>query len=480
MLLRYFYDERLAQASYLVGCVKTGEAMVVDPERDLAPYLQLAAKEGLRITHVTETHIHADFVSGSRELAAATGATIYLSDMGDANWKYQYAHEPNTGRTSSSKCAINTVLVTEGDSWLVGNIKVDVLHTPGHTPEHISFMITDTAGANQPMGVFTGDFLFVGDVGRPDLLEAAAGLMGTAEPGAHRQFQTVQRFKTLPDYLQIWPAHGAGSACGKALGAIPSTTLGYEKLFNPAFQIDEEEAFVKWLLAGQPEAPRYFAQMKKVNKEGPALLKELPKPQALDRAAIDHLVTKGAFVADLRGRTDYAAANIPGTISIPERKDFSTFVGWFIDYAKPFYFVTPSASEVDELLMALRSIGIDNVAGYALPETVSGKTDKLPEWSAQELATRLSQNGIVVIDVRNKSEYLEEHIRGARHIHLGALPKYLDQIPHDHTVITNCASGYRSQIAASLLRSRGFTNVVTLRDGKELWSQAVETVSGVN
>lgn len=480
MLLRYFYDERLAQASYLVGCVKTGEAMVVDPERDIAPYLQMAAKEGLRITHVTETHIHADFVSGSRELAAATGATIYLSDMGDANWKYQYAHEPNTGRTSSSKCAINTVLVTEGDSWLVGNIKVDVLHTPGHTPEHISFMITDTAGANQPMGVFTGDFLFVGDVGRPDLLEAAAGLMGTAEPGAHRQFQTVQRFKTLPDYLQIWPAHGAGSACGKALGAIPSTTLGYEKLFNPAFQIDEEEAFVKWLLAGQPEAPRYFAQMKKVNKEGPALLKELPKPQALDRAAIDHLVTKGAFVADLRGRTDYAAANIPGTISIPERKDFSTFVGWFIDYAKPFYFVTPSATVVDELLMALRSIGIDNVAGYALPEIVSGKTDKLPEWSAQELATRLPQNGIVVIDVRNKSEYLEEHIRGARHIHLGALPKYLDQIPHDHTVITNCASGYRSQIAASLLRSRGFTNVVTLRDGKELWSQAVETVSGVN
>jgi hydroxyacylglutathione hydrolase len=468
MLLRYFYDERLAQASYLVGCVKTGEAMVVDPERDIAPYLQLAAKEGLRITHVTETHIHADFVSGSRELAAATGATIYLSDMGDANWKYQYAHEQNV------------VLVNEGDSWLVGNIKVDVLHTPGHTPEHISFMITDTAGANQPMGVFTGDFLFVGDVGRPDLLEAAAGLMGTAEPGAHRQFQTVQRFKTLPDYLQIWPAHGAGSACGKALGAIPSTTLGYEKLFNPAFQIDEEEAFVKWLLAGQPEAPRYFAQMKKVNKEGPALLKELPKPQALDRAAIDHLVTKGAFVADLRGRTDYAAANIPGTISIPERKDFSTFVGWFIDYAKPFYFVTPSATVVDELLMALRSIGIDNVAGYALPEIVSGKTDKLPEWSAQELATRLPQNGIVVIDVRNKSEYLEEHIRGARHIHLGALPKYLDQIPHDHTVITNCASGYRSQIAASLLRSRGFTNVVTLRDGKELWSQAVETVSGVN
>lgn len=468
MLLRYFYDDRLAQAAYLVGCAKTGEALVVDPERDITPYLEAAKKEGLRITHVTETHIHADFVSGSRELAAATGATIYLSNMGDANWKYQYAHEPNV------------VLVEDGDSWMVGNIKVDVLHTPGHTPEHISFMITDTAGANRPMGVFTGDFLFVGDVGRPDLLEAAAGMMGTAEPGARRQFQTVKRFKDLPDYLQIWPAHGAGSACGKALGAIPSTTLGYEKLFNPAFQIDDEEQFVKWLLSGQPEAPRYFAQMKKVNKEGPALLKDLPTPQRLERAALDNLIAQGAFVADFRSRTDFAAANIPGTVSIPERKDFSTFVGWFIDYGKEFYFVTPSAAAVNDLLIALRSIGIDKVAGYALPEMVSGETDKLPEWSAQDLATRLPKNGIVVIDVRNKTEYIEGHIRGARHIHLGALPKYLDEIPHDRTVITNCASGYRSQIAASLLRSRGFKNVINLRDGKELWSQAVETVSGAN
>ncbi len=466
MLLRYFYDDRLAQASYLVGCAKTGEALVVDPARNITPYLQMAAKEGLRITHVTESHIHADFVSGSRELAAATGATVYLSNMGDANWKYQYAHEPNV------------ILVHDGDSWMVGNIKVDVLHTPGHTPEHISFMITDTAGANKPMGIFTGDFLFVGDVGRPDLLEAAAGMVGTAKLGARHQFQTVQRFKGLPDYLQIWPAHGAGSACGKALGAIPSTTLGYEKLFNPAFQIEDETEFVAWLLTSQPEAPRYFAQMKRVNKTGPALLKELPTPQLLNRAALDSLIAQGAFVADFRSRSDYAAASIPGTISIPERQDFSTFVGWFIDYTKPFYFIAPSEEGYNELLSAMRSIGIDNIAGYASAEAVSGQTEMLPEWSAQELAKRLPQNGIVVIDVRNKTEFIEEHIRGARHIHLGALPQHLDQIPRNHTVITNCASGYRSQIAASLLRSRGFKNVINLRDGKEIWSKAMETVSG--
>ncbi len=466
MLLRYFYDERLAQASYLVGCVKSGEALVVDPNRDIAPYLEAAEAEGLRITHVTETHIHADFVSGSRELAAATGATMYLSDMGDANWKYQFADQPNV------------ILVQDNDSWMVGNIKVDVLHTPGHTPEHISFMITDTAGADQPMGVFTGDFLFVGDVGRPDLLEAAAGMMGTAEPGARRQFETVTRFKEMPDYLQIWPAHGAGSACGKALGAIPSSTLGYEKLFNPAFQFNDEEKFVKWLLAGQPEAPRYFAQMKKVNKEGPALLKDLPEAQPMSRAALDELLMAGAFVADLRSRTDYAAAHLSGTLSIPEKKDFSTYVGWFVDFTQPFYFIAPSTDAVESIVKALRGIGVDNIAGYLLPDALDGNTLQLAEWSAQQLADRLPKNGLVIIDVRNKTEYLEEHIKGAKHIQLGQLPKHLDEIPHDRTVITQCASGYRSQVAASLLQAHGFDNVVNLRDGIELWSKAVETERG--
>lgn len=466
MLLRYFYDERLAQASYMVGCVATGEALVVDPNRQIQQYLQEAEKEGLTITHVTETHIHADFVSGSRELAAATGATMYLSDEGDANWKYQFADQPNV------------ILVKDSDTWMVGNIKVEVLHTPGHTPEHISFMITDTAGADKPMGVFTGDFLFVGDVGRPDLLEAAAGMVGTADSGARVQFKTVERFKNMPDYLQIWPAHGAGSACGKALGAIPSSTLGYEKLFNPAFQFNEEEKFVNWLLAGQPEAPRYFAQMKKVNKEGPALLKDLPKPEMIDRGQLDALLADDAFVADLRSREAYVNAHVPGTVSVPARKDFSTYIGWFVDFEKPFYFVAPALADVDELIAAMRGVGVDNIAGYALPDVVNGNVAQLPEWSAQELGERLPKNGLVVLDVRNKTEYLEQHIKGAKHIQLGQLPKHLDEIPHDRTVITQCASGYRSQVAASLLRTRGFNNVVNLRDGVDAWSKTVETERG--
>jgi hydroxyacylglutathione hydrolase len=468
MLLRYFYDDKLAQASYMVGCVATGEALVVDPARNVMPYLRAAEKEGLRITHVTETHIHADFVSGSRELSAATGATIYLSDMGDENWKYAFADEPNV------------ILVRDGDSWKVGNIKVDVLYTPGHTPEHISFMITDTAGADKPMGVFTGDFLFVGDVGRPDLLEEAAGYKGTKEVGARQQFHSVERFKTLPDYLQIWPGHGAGSACGKALGAIPSTTLGYEKLFNPAFNIEGEDAFVAWLLDGQPEPPKYFAQMKKVNKQGPALTRSLPAPMNYDRATLDAVIEDGGQIFDLRNRGQFAFAHVPGTINVPTGNNtYVTYLGWLVDYERPVYVLLPSVDSEREILNDLRSIGIDYVPGYFSPEVLTHRTQALPVVTARELAKRLPQNGIVMVDVRGKSEFAEKHIVGAQHIPLGYLADQLDKLPKEHTIVTLCASGYRSQIAASLLQSAGFENVMALNEGTECWSKFLPTESGV-
>lgn len=464
MLLRYFYDEKLAQASYLVGCVKTGEALVIDPMRDITPYLAAAGKENLRITHVTETHIHADFVSGSRELAAATGATIYLSDMGDANWKYGYAHEPNV------------ILVHDRDSWSVGNVKVEVLHTPGHTGEHVAFMITDTAAATAPIGIFTGDFLFAGDIGRPDLLEEAAGFIGTKEPGARQQFQTVQRFKQLPDYLQIWPGHGAGSACGKALGAIPSTTLGYEKRFNPAFQFEQEDEFVRWLLSGQPEAPRYFAEMKRVNKVGPTLLKELRSPQSLDRNTLDAVLQAGELVVDLRPRAAYAQAHVPGVLSVPaDNNTFSTYVGWLVNYQRPLYLLASDEAAVAGLLVDLRAIGIDYIPGYFTPAVLQSQTSALPVISAQELAERLPRNGLTILDVRGQTEYAECHIVGAQHIPLGYLAQHLSELPHDRTVVTQCATGYRSQIAASLLRARGFTNVISLAEGMNTWGNLLPT-----
>jgi hydroxyacylglutathione hydrolase len=247
MLLRYFYNQKLAQASYFVGCQQTGEAIVVDPARDVEPYLQAAEAEGMRIIAATETHIHADFLSGARELAERTGATLFLSDNGDEDWKYQYLD------------AYDHVLLKDGDAFKIGNIKFETIHSPGHTPEHIALLLTDTASADQPMGLFSGDFIFVGDVGRPDLLEKAAKIADTAEVGARQMFHSLQRIKELPDYLQLWPGHGAGSACGKDLGAVPSSTLGYEKLFNWAFSHQDEDQFVSELLADQPARPSWVA-----------------------------------------------------------------------------------------------------------------------------------------------------------------------------------------------------------------------------
>ncbi len=464
MLLKYFYDENLAQASYLVGCAQTGEALVVDPARDVTPYLEAAAAEDLKITHVTETHIHADFVSGSRELHARTGAQIYLSDMGDAAWKYGYATDDGAQ------------LVRDGDSWMVGNVRVDVLHTPGHTPEHIAFMITDTAGADQPMGIFTGDFLFAGDVGRPDLLETAAGMAGTKEPGARQQYQSVATFKQLPDYLQIWPGHGAGSACGKALGAIPSTTLGYEKLFNPAFQLTDEAAFVEWLLSDQPEAPQYFARMKHVNKVGPALLSVRPAPQQLTADDVEVALADGTQVIDFRSPAAYNAAYLPGTVNIPASSaSFVTYAGWFVDYEQPLVFITPDTATLSRIMQGLQSIGVDNIDGYALPDVVKGSSATLSVVNAPGLAERMQHNGLVLVDVRGQTEYAEHHIRGARNIPLGYLPDRLNELPHDHTIVTHCASGLRSQIAASVLRKYGFEDVLNLVASTAEWSAVLET-----
>jgi hydroxyacylglutathione hydrolase len=467
MLLKFFYDEALAQASYLIGCAKTGEALVIDPMRDVEPYLTTSLRHGLRITHVAETHIHADFVSGLRELSIRAGATMYVSDMGDAPWKYAFASESNV------------IPLHDGDTWMVGNIRVEVVHTPGHTPEHIAFMITDTAGASEPIGIFTGDFLFAGDIGRPDLLEAAAGMKGTKEAGAHQQFRSVQHIKQLPDYLQIWPGHGAGSACGKALGAIPSTTLGYEKRFNPAFRFDDEARFVHWLLGGQPEPPKYFAQMKRVNKNGPVLLSELPRQRRLTRTRLREALANNEQVFDLRNREDFARAHLPGAINIPSSNTmFTTYVGWLVNYTAPVHLILPSLDQHDVVLKALRAIGVDEIAGYAGPELITGSAESLPTITAAQLAERLPKNGLLVLDVRNRSEHDELHIKGAKHVPLGFLPDRLSEIPRDRDVIVQCATGYRSQIGTSLLRHHGFDNVTSLVDGKDIWGQALPTEAG--
>jgi len=255
MLLRQIFDPQLAQYAYLVGCPRSGEALVIDPERDIDRYHALAKENGLRITAVAETHIHADFVSGAQEFAQDPSIHLYLSDEGGPDWSYAWPK----GRP-------NTHMLKDGDTFTVGNISVKAVLTPGHTPEHISFLITDLgSGATEPIALATGDFLFMGDVGRPDLLESAAGVKNVMEPSARTlQASLAEKLSAYGDYIQILPAHGAGSACGKSLGAVPTTTLGYERRFNPPLKLalTDGESFVKDILQGQPNPPLYFATMK--------------------------------------------------------------------------------------------------------------------------------------------------------------------------------------------------------------------------
>ncbi|MEO7135253.1 MAG: MBL fold metallo-hydrolase [Vicinamibacterales bacterium] len=456
MFVKRFFEPSIAQASYLIGCARAGEAIVIDANRDIQPYLDTAEAEGLRIAQVTETHIHADFVSGSRELAHRTGATLSLSDEGDADWKYRFAHDRK---------------LKDGDRITIGKVRVDVLHTPGHTPEHLSFLITDGAAADQPIAAVTGDFLFVGDVGRPDLLERAANIKGTMEKGARVLWKSLRQFATRDEWLQIWPGHGAGSACGKGISAIPSSTLGYEKRFNWAFAIVSEEQFVESVLAGQPEPPKYFASMKQINKEGPAILDGFHVPDRYAASALPGLLANPALIIDTRPATEYAAGHLTGTINIPLDGSFVTWAGWLIRQPE-FYLIVDgatAAARLSELARSLTLIGIDRITGYFDAAEVRGYRT-IAQISAGDLAPRLES--VSVIDVRNATEWAAGHIPGALHIPLGHLADRAGEIPRGRPIVVQCQSGGRSSIAASVLEQLGAAEVLNLSGGITAWSAA--------
>src|ERR671914_1264199 len=356
MLLKRFYDDKLAQASYLLGCEVSREALVLDANRDAEQYVRAAKAAEMRITHVAETHIHADFVSGSRELVRRTGATLYLSAEGGAEWRYLYAEDDGAR------------LLKSGDVFDVGTVRVEARHTPGHTPEHLSFVVTDTRGADRPMGIFTGDFVFVGDVGRPDLLERAARASGTMDAAARALFAALQEFKRLPDYLQVWPGHGAGSACGKSLSAMPQSTVGYELRFNWALSVANEDEFVGLVLAGQPDAPKYFAEMKRVNRDGPRVLGGFAKPARIDPARLREVIAAGAVVVDTRITADHATGHVPRTMNIPFNTSFTTRAGWLVPYGRDLYLLVGDSDAAGAEVAAaaardLALIGFDRLAG---------------------------------------------------------------------------------------------------------------------
>jgi hydroxyacylglutathione hydrolase len=467
MIFKRLFDPKLAQASYLVGCPASGEALVVDPNRNIERYIQAAADEGLRIAHVTETHIHADFVSGARELAHRTAAQLYLSDAGGKDWRYEYAAEAHA------------TPLRDGSAFRFGAIEVQALHMAGHTPEHLAFMVTDTRTASQPMGAFTGDFIFVGDVGRPDLLERSVRVRDTMEEAARQLYRSLQHFRALPDYLQIWPGHSAGSACGKSLGAVPQSTLGYEKRFNWAFGIANEDTFVGEVLRGQPDPPRYFAEMKRINRSGPRLLGGISRPAHLPVATLSSVLAQGGTVVDTRESSEYGMGAVPGTINIPASRTFTTWAGSLLPYDRELHLIADDhrMQTVDELVRDLAGIGLDHVAGYFGAEVVDawrmskGQLQSIPSIGL-ESAERQRSDGVVVLDVRGEGEWSAGHIPGSLNLPLSDLEQRLDQIPRNRPVIVHCQTGARAAMAASLLRARGFGDVRLFRGGFAEWRAA--------
>ena len=468
MLLKRFYDDGLAQASYLLASERSDAALVVDPNRDVEQYIAAAEAEGLRIAHVTETHVHADFVSGSRELAQRTGATLYLSDEGGADWRYGYAAESGA------------VLLKHQSRIDVGDISITALHTPGHTPEHLAFLVIDRSTAPAPLGMLSGDFLFVGEVGRPDLLEKAANVQGTMVAGARQLFHSLGRLRDLPDHLQIWPGHGAGSACGKALGAMPQSTLGYERIANWAFHIADESAFVQAVLDGQPDPPTYFAEMKRINRDGPRILGGSRRPQRIAAARVGELLAQGALLVDTRAAADYATAHIPGTINIPLNRSFTTWAGWLVPYTRDFYLLIDHArvEALDQAVRDLAMIGLDRIGGYidcdeetlAAWRSAGGTIGSIRKMTVQRLAERLAKGDVSVVDVRAQYEWDDGHLPGARHIPLGQLPARFDELPAG-PVVMQCHTASRSAIAASIVAARG-RDVWNLEGGFAAWKKA--------
>lgn len=449
MILRRFYEPQLAQMSYLIGCRETHTAIVIDPIRDAEMYVAAAKAAGLTITHVTETHIHADFVSGARELVSRTGAELLLAGDGPPEWRYEFA------------AADGAKLLHDGEMFDVGRIRFTVQHTPGHTPEHISFIVKDLATAEEPVGIATGDFVFVSDVGRPDLLERAANEAGTKEASARELFASLSRIRKLPDYVQLWPGHGAGSACGKALGDMPSSTVGYERLSNWALEERDVDSFVERVLDGQPDPPAYFGVMKRINRDGPPLLGDRGDPPSPPPESLAELGLAGALVVDMRPPERFARAHVPGTLNIPWGGSFTTLAGSLLPYDHDLYLLAENRADALAAARALTLIGLDRVAGIFTEDACLAWLDggralgRIRQFTPELLLAQADLQTVRVIDVRSQSEWNAGHHPDAQHIPLAELPRALATLPRDRPVAVYCQGGTRSAVAASLLAAAG-------------------------
>lgn len=451
MYFEQFYLTCLAHASYMIG--SEGEAAVVDPQRDVDIYLKAADEQGLKIRHIFETHLHADFVSGHKELAARTGAKIYIGAQASASFPH--------------------VALRDGSEVEFGSVRIRALETPGHTPESVCLVIIDEEKSSQPWAVLTGDTLFIGDVGRPDLSRnhTPQQLAGLLYDSLH------QKLLALPDAVMVYPAHGAGSLCGRAMRAEKSSTIGTERLTNYALQIASREEFIRQLTTNLPTRPDYFLEDAEINRSGAATLTELAPLRAVSPEEVQTLLQQNAWVLDVRSGDAFAAGHVSGSINIALSGQFASWAGGMLGiHANP-VLVADSDAQIEEARLRLTRVGIEDVRGYLAGGVAAWQKAGLPvletpQVSASELNERLSSGSWDLLDVRREGEWQAGHIAQAEWRALDAFPQGLPKINAQRAVAVHCKSGYRSMIACSLLERAGHRNVVNVAGGFDAWHAA--------
>src|SRR5262245_11319937 len=463
MYFKQFYLGCLAHASYLIG--DAGEAAVIDPQRDVEQYVKEAEALGLEIKYVIETHLHADFVSGHRELASRTGAEIVFGARAGATFPHR--------------------AVKDDDELRLGKVALRVMETPGHTPEGISILVIDTAVSDQPQKVFTGDTMFIGDVGRPDL----AGSKGySAEQMAGMLYDSLhQKLLALDDRVEVYPAHGAGSLCGRNISKETSSTIGEQRMYNYALKPMAKEAFVKMMTTDLPEAPAYFSRDAEINRRGAAALDELPRPAELAPSEVKKLAEAGASILDVRSGAAFGAGHVPGALNIGLGGQFASWAGSLIPMGTPLVIVAEDEASVDEAVTRLARVGIESVKGFLGRgmydwDQAGLETATIAQMPVDELRQQIDEKAdLQIVDVRQPAEYQSGHVPGAISAPLAQIASELAGLDPKRPTAVICAGGYRSSAGTGILRRRGFRELFNIVGGTSAWINAghpVETGDG--
>lgn len=461
MFFHRLFTPGLAINTYIIADSNTKEGAIIDPTRDIEPILKLVAQEGITISHLLETHVHADFISGTKELKHRLDnkPIIYCSGLGGEEWIPKYADK----------------ILYDRQEIQIGNIRISCWHTPGHTPEHLMYVVYDESRAKKdPNIAFTGDFLLVGSIGRPDLLgEKVLNILASK-----LYYSVFHVLPELPDFVEIFPAHGAGSACAKGIGTSSSSTIGYERHANSALVTKEESAWINSILTNMPKAPNYFSHLKILNVDGVDFISQLKPPKEISLQELSELNQKEIFILDTRSKEEFAEKHLPGSINIAFGPQFNKWIPEIVPYDTPIYVIIKESFLLNSALSSLRLVGLDQVVGYSefTPtniEKTKVKIESFPLCSPEFIAKKQKeQEKLCILDVRTMGEWNAGHIQDAIHIELNDLNRSINQLPKDKPIAVLCGSGYRASTGASMLQKAGFKDIYNIQGGMHGWNKA--------